>query len=184
MFLRGSTVVITNLQFIILFVSFFQSFVFWPFNYKYSSFIHLFKTIWLFIAPYITKKVCFSFWTIWKNMNYHSLYLSKIQFKRKGSWINLKRLNIFSFLLKFGFGHPLLFLSQLFYAFRFKKHLFFHALLAATTNIFFFFNATNLFPAIRKFSIYTFRGIRNARYFLIKRQGKVSQYKHLKSKIF
>lgn len=116
-----------------------------------------------------------------RDVNYKSC---KVTFKRKGSWLHFRRLWPRFISLKFGHGHAVLIpFSDGIYCRR-KKYLQRHSLLLMGGSwgevLGYGINIRNW----RYFGRYTKRGVRLAREFFYRQQGKESQYTHLKSKIF
>lgn len=127
----------------------------------------------------------------WEKINFcrilkNNIWFSslKISFKRKGSWMFLKRSWPRYITSKVGYSHPKRVESfNLLYSRR-KKHLQRHTLTILSNSWFIVKNKAKIIINWRYFGCYTKRGIRMAREDFFKRQGKISQYKHLKSKIF
>lgn len=111
-------------------------------------------------------------------------YILKIQFKRKGSWINIRRKWPMLHLLKFGHGRPMIIKVNNTKLLRYKKHLFYHSIIISFFSLKELEKQERYIKYVRPLNSYTLRGIRTGRFNLHKRKGKISQYKHLKSKIF
>lgn len=108
----------------------------------------------------------------------------KLQFKRKGSWLAFHRHKPALLWYRFGFSHPLCLFTTAPRLLRFKKHLAHHGLIIHLYSQSMLNCTLAHILRPRPFNIYTRRGIRPARFWLLKRVGKESQYTHLKSKIF
>lgn len=108
----------------------------------------------------------------------------KITFKRKGSWMLLKRTWPRYITSKVGHSKSLKVGGEGLWYYRRKKHLQRHTLLLIGNIWLTVKNTSRIIKNWRRFGCYTKRGIRLAREIFLRRQGKISQYKHLKSKIF
>ncbi len=108
----------------------------------------------------------------------------KLAFKRKGIWVNMRRLWPKLLTLKFGYGHYTRVVVPFYYYFRRKKYLKRHTLLLTSYYLSSLDVMQSLIRNYRPLNTHTKRGVRYARQFFIKRRGKESQYKKLKSKIF
>ena len=111
-------------------------------------------------------------------------YVLKIQFKRKGCWINIKRHWPNLHLMKFGHGRPMIINAGIKKIIRYKQHLFYHSIIINFNSLHDLYKHRRYIKHVRPLNEFTLRGIRTARFSLNKRKGKISQYKHLKSKIF
>jgi hypothetical protein len=110
-------------------------------------------------------------------------YTNKIKFKRKGGWIRSFNCIYNPVKVKFGYGHPTWILVYNHPRHRYKRYLSQHCIIWIT-SYFTNKNISNLVIDLRPFNGYTMNGIRNSKFFLLKRKGKDSKYTHLKSKIF
>jgi hypothetical protein len=112
------------------------------------------------------------------------LYVDKIQFRRKGGWITIRRSWPFCISVKIGYGHPIRYFYSHFGISRFKKYLKFHNLCLIDINKLDLLYTIFKIIYLRYLNKYTWRGFKLARFLLIKKSGKESQYSKLKSKIF
>lgn len=110
--------------------------------------------------------------------------LKKIKYRYKGSWIYLKKRKLNSIIIEFGRSHHVYLMLYSNFYFRKKRLLAAHLFSIYGVNITeLFFNAFSI-RSVRRFSMYTLRGIRFSRQKFYKRVGKVSKYTMFKSKIF
>ena len=116
------------------------------------------------------------------NMKY--LNCRKFYFRKKGAWVSYRRRWPYIITTKFGRGHPYRIKNYIIFIRRFKRYIQFSNLL------FLHIEKNNLdifiknFQTIQGLSVYTRRGLTLSRTIFIKKQGKISQYSKLKSKIF
>lgn len=110
-------------------------------------------------------------------------YTKKLKFKHKLSWFFFKRKFIKLFIYQVGKSH---YLFQTLHAYVIRKKRY----TSSNSLIFFSLNwkllnvYTNKIKQVQPINPYTLRGLRFGRQELYKRQGKVSKYSGLKSKIF
>ena len=108
----------------------------------------------------------------------------KIKFKRKGSWMRLKRYWPQFVSLKVGLGHYQRINIDDMFPIRYKKHLRRHSILLLGCNWLKMGNSAKKIQSYRPMNSYTKRGIRLARQLFYRKQGKQNKYKALKSKIY
>ncbi len=130
----------------------------------------------------LCTKICTTY-TPPRCSNKNSPIFDKLQFKRKGSWILIRRTFPYLILLRFGTGHPAWHNISALNLVRFKKHLAYHgiAFILPPHTI---PGLTSRLVSFKPLNCYTQRGLRAHRYCLLKRTGKESQYTQLKSKVF
>lgn len=116
--------------------------------------------------------------------NIENLNCRKLYYRKKGAWVKYRRDWPYLTTTKFGRGHPYRIENYMTYTRRLKRYVQFSNLL------FIYWDKVQLnyfvenFKKIQRISVYTLRGVTEARGILIKKQGKVSQYSRFKSKIF
>ena len=108
----------------------------------------------------------------------------KLKFKRKGSWMRIRRVWPSSISLKVGLGHYQRIGSLGNSAIRYKKHLRRHSIFLIGLR---WREVASILKQIRSYrpmNACTKRGVRLGRQLFYRRQGKQSKYTALKSKIF
>ncbi len=108
----------------------------------------------------------------------------KVTFKRKGSWVRFKRYWPRAISLKFGYAHSIRISYMDGFYCRRKKYLQRHSLFMGGGQWDQILRFSKEIRMYRFFGRYTKRGVRLAREFFYRQQGKESQYTHLKSKIY
>jgi hypothetical protein len=146
-----------------------------------------------FVVDKINKIIYCEYW--WYNFFTQNRFLSllkgfdanlgcKLKFKRKGSWMRLKRRWPQCISLKVGLGHYQRIGSFDIIPIRYKKHLRRHSVFLVGLNWWNLLMTVKTIYSFRPMNIYTKRGIRLARQPFFRKQGKLSRYTAMKSKIF
>lgn len=112
-----------------------------------------------------------------------SWYTKKLKFKHKLSWFFFKRKFLKLFIYQIGKSH-FIFQALNAYIIRKKRYTIPNSLIFFSINWRFLNIYVNKVKQIQPINPYTLRGLRLSRQNIYKRQGKVSKYSGLKSKIF
>nr|QIB71968.1 ribosomal protein L6 [Gruberia lanceolata] len=131
-----------------------------------------------FIIKYFKKFFFFFFF------NWNTFIVKKIKFKHKMIWIIIKRKIIKNIVLNFIKSHKVKYYLNNIRVIRKKKHLSFHTLVIWGLNYQHMYGILNNIRQQQYITIYTYRGVKFSRQLIYKKQGKVSRYTMLKSKIF
>ena len=107
----------------------------------------------------------------------------KVKFKRKGGWMRVFKNTYSPILLKFGYAHRIWILNYSDIKHRYKRYLTHHCMLWITNTL----TRTKTFVRainVRPMDKYTMRGIRFSKFYIGRRQGKISKYRRLQNRIF
>lgn len=112
-----------------------------------------------------------------------SWYTKKLKFRHKLSWFFFKRKFLKLFIYQIGKSH---YIFQTLYAYvkRKKRYTASNSLIFFSINWRFLNIYSNKIKQVQCINPYTLRGLRLSRQYIYKRQGKISKYSGLKSKIF
>ena len=109
----------------------------------------------------------------------------KLHFRHKTMWIKIsKRRKRRSIRAKVNWFYRVFIRLKYFYLYRKKRLLTFNNVILIGTNKYLLDFISEFIVSIKRYNVYTLRGIKLARHTFLKRVGKISQYTQFKSKIF
>lgn len=139
----------------------------------------------------VNKELGFIFFNFFSSKTYLSnvfvlsvsWYTKKLKFRHKLSWFFFKRNFLKLFIYQIGKSHYI-FQTLCAYVIRKKRYTASNSLIFFSINWRFLNIYSSKVKQIQCINPYTLRGLRLSRQYIYKRQGKVSKYSGLKSKIF
>lgn len=157
-------------------------------SYLYLSKFNIFLPLKIY---YYNKLLAVTKCASYSNLSYFSKFFllsktwftKKLKFKHKLSWFFFKRRFLKFFLYRVGKSH-LLFQSLPVYIIRKKRYTAPNSLILFSLNWSFLTSYSFYVKDVLPVNSYTLRGLRFSRQYIYKRQGKISKYGGMKSKIF